>query len=56
VNQQEATKAGTVSGLRAGRTVKEIISYGDFSKHAHYDEKNGSSTNVLLLEDLLILL
>ena len=34
MNQQEATRAGTVSGLRAGSTVKDItvLSYGDFSK------------------------
>jgi hypothetical protein len=28
MNQQEATKAGSLSVLRAGRTVKEIMSYG----------------------------
>jgi hypothetical protein len=39
VNQQEATKAGTFSGLRAESNVKETISYGDFSKHTLYDEK-----------------
>jgi hypothetical protein len=54
MNQQEATKAGSLSVLRAGRTVKEIMSYGDFRKKTVYDEKYGSSTNVLLLEDLLI--
>jgi hypothetical protein len=43
MNQQEA-----------GRTVKEIMSYGDFRKKTVYDEKYWSSTNVLLLEDLLI--
>jgi hypothetical protein len=32
MNQQEATKAGSLSVLRAGRTVKEITSYGDFRK------------------------
>jgi hypothetical protein len=30
MNQQEATRARAVSWLRAGRTVKEIMSYGDF--------------------------
>ncbi len=33
MNQQEATRAGAVSWLRAGRTVKEIMSYGDFNKN-----------------------
>jgi hypothetical protein len=33
INQQEATRAETVFGLRAGRTSKEITSYGDFSKN-----------------------
>ncbi len=32
MNQLEAIRAGTVSGLRAGRTVKVIMSYGDFRK------------------------
>jgi hypothetical protein len=32
MNQLEAIRAGTVSGLRAGHTVKVIMSYGDFSK------------------------
>jgi hypothetical protein len=54
MNQQEATRAGTVSGLRAGRTVKEIMSYGDFSKKTYFSMINGSATNVLLLDDLLI--
>ncbi len=33
MNQQEATRAGAVSWLRAGRTVKEIMSYEDFNKN-----------------------
>jgi hypothetical protein len=33
MNQQEATRAGAVSWLRARRTVKEIMSYGDFNKN-----------------------
>jgi hypothetical protein len=33
MNPQEATRAGAVSWLRAGRTVKEIMSYGNFSKN-----------------------
>ncbi len=37
INQQEATRAETVFGLRAGRTSKEvsitIYSYGDFRKN-----------------------
>jgi hypothetical protein len=32
MNQQEATNAGSLSVLRAGRTVEEIMSYGDFRK------------------------
>jgi hypothetical protein len=36
MNQQEATKAGSLSVLRAGRTVKEIMSYGDFRKKTVY--------------------
>ncbi len=54
MNQQEATRAGTFSGLRAGSTVKEIMSYGDFSKKTYFPMINGSSTNVLLVDDLLI--
>jgi hypothetical protein len=33
MNQQEAQRAGAVSWLRAGRTVKEIMSSGNFSKN-----------------------
>ncbi len=33
MHQQEATRAETVSWLRAGHTVKEIMSYGDFNKN-----------------------
>ncbi len=39
VNLQEATRTGTVSGLRAGRTVKEIMSCEDFSKNNFCDHK-----------------
>jgi hypothetical protein len=39
MNQQEATRAGAVSWLRAGRTVKEIMSNGDFDKNSDYDGK-----------------
>ncbi len=54
MNQQEATRAGTGSGLGAGSTVKDIMTYGDFSKKTYFSMINGSSTNVLLLDDLLI--
>jgi hypothetical protein len=56
MNQQEATKAGTVSGLAADVLWGEIMSYEDFSKirTLFMMKKNGSSTNVMLLEDLLI--
>jgi hypothetical protein len=39
MNQQEATRAGAVSWLRAGRTVKEIIRNGHFNKNTVYDGK-----------------
>ncbi len=39
MNQQKATGAGPVSCLRAGRTVKEIMSNGDFEKDTVYDGK-----------------
>jgi hypothetical protein len=39
MNQQEATRAGAVSWLRAGHTVKEIMSYGHFNKNTVYDGK-----------------
>jgi hypothetical protein len=52
-DQQGAKRAGIVSGLCAGRTVDETMSYGDFNKNPVYEDK-WSSTNLLLLEDLLI--
>jgi hypothetical protein len=39
MNQQEATKAGTVSGLRAGRTERGDYELWDFSKNIVYDDK-----------------
>jgi hypothetical protein len=36
MNQLEAIRAGTVCGLRAGPTVKVIMSYGDFSKKTFF--------------------
>ncbi len=39
MNQQEATRAGEVSWLRAGRTVKEIMRNGDFNKNTVYNGK-----------------
>ncbi len=32
MNQQEATRSVIVCGLRAGRTMKEIMSYGNIKK------------------------
>jgi hypothetical protein len=54
MNQQEATRAGTVSGLRAGSTMTEFMIYGNFSKKTYFLMINGSLRNVLLLDDLLI--
>jgi hypothetical protein len=39
MNQQEATRAEAVSWLRAGRTVKEIMSYGDFNKNTCWEKE-----------------
>jgi hypothetical protein len=41
MNLQEATRAGAVFWLRAGRTVKEIMSYGDFNKNTEAVDMNG---------------
>jgi hypothetical protein len=35
--QQEATRAVMFSGLGAGRTMKEIMSYGNISKSTVYE-------------------
>jgi hypothetical protein len=32
MNEQEASKTVMVCGLRAGRTMKEIMSYGNINK------------------------
>ncbi len=37
MDQQEATRAVIVCGLRAGRTMKEIMSYGNINKSSVYD-------------------
>jgi hypothetical protein len=37
LNQQEASLAMIVCGLRAGRTRKEIMSYGNINKSTVYD-------------------
>jgi hypothetical protein len=37
MNQQEATRAMIVCGLRAGRNMKEIMSYGNINKSTVYD-------------------
>jgi hypothetical protein len=42
INKREAIRAGIVSGLRAGCTVKVIMSYGDFSKKTFFAMINGS--------------
>ncbi len=47
MNQQEATRAGAVSWLRAGRTVKEIMSYGDFNKNTVVGEGLASQLTCL---------
>jgi len=37
MNQQGPTRAVIVCGLRAGRTMKEIMSYGNINKNIVYD-------------------
>jgi hypothetical protein len=37
MNQQGSTRAVIVCGLRAGRTMKEIMSYGNINKSIVYD-------------------
>jgi hypothetical protein len=39
LNQQEATLAMIVCGLRAGRKRKEIMNYGNINKSTVYDVK-----------------
>jgi transposase len=39
MNQQESTRAVIVAGLRAGRTVKEIMSFANIKKSTVYDVK-----------------
>jgi hypothetical protein len=39
MNLQGATRDRIVSRLRAGRTMNEITSYGDFNKNTVYDDK-----------------
>ena len=39
MNQQEATREGTVSRLRAGSTVKDIMTYGDCSNPSHNSKR-----------------
>jgi hypothetical protein len=39
MNQQGATRAGIVSGLCAGYTENETMSYGDLNKKPVYDDK-----------------
>jgi succinate dehydrogenase/fumarate reductase flavoprotein subunit len=39
MNQQESTRAVIVSGLRAGRTVKEIMDFANIKKSTVYDVK-----------------
>jgi hypothetical protein len=39
MNYQGAPRAGTVSGLRAGKTGKEIMSYGDINNNTVYNIK-----------------
>jgi hypothetical protein len=42
MSQLEVIRAGIVSGLRAGRTVKVIMSNGDFSKQTLFEMIKGS--------------
>jgi hypothetical protein len=52
MNLLEAIIAGTVSGLRAGRTVKVLMSCGDFSKKTFFAMINGSlNISIKLWED-----
>ena len=37
MNQQGSTRAVIVCGLRAGRTMKEIMSYGNINKNTLHD-------------------
>ncbi len=37
MNKWEASRAVTVCGLRAGRTMKDIMSYGNINKSTDYD-------------------
>jgi hypothetical protein len=39
MNQQGSTRAVIVCGLRAGRTMKEIMSYGNINKSIVYNVK-----------------
>ncbi len=52
MNQQQASKAVMVCGLRAGRTMKEIMSYGNINKSTVYEVEK-SLNNFSLLEDLM---
>ncbi len=52
MNQQEATRVVIVCGLRAGRNMKEIMSYGNINKSTVYDVER-KFKKLSLLEDLL---
>jgi hypothetical protein len=59
MNQQEATRAVIVCGLRAGRNMKEIMSYGNINKSTVYGVERkfkkfitfGGSAETVLMEE-----
>ena len=54
MNHQEAIRAVIVCRLRAGRTTKGIMSYGNINKITVYDVERKFEKFLSLLEDLLI--
>jgi hypothetical protein len=54
MNHQEAIRAVIVCRLRAGRTMKEIMSFGNINKITVYDVERKFEKFLSLLEDLLI--
>jgi len=54
MNHQEAIRAVIVCRLRAGRTTKGIMSYGNINKITVYDVERKFENFLSLLEDLLI--
>jgi hypothetical protein len=56
MNQKEAPKAVILSGLRAGRTRRKIMSYEDIKQSTDNEARNKFEQILSLLEDLLICL